>query len=177
MAGPGLLYMNESLYGKEDELILKWKITGAKTSTPLPLNNSAVLTAYDAIASQTTIDSFLGTTNEFLIAQFDATAMGTDAFAGIVNMSGQKTGVTVLNGANSAQAASVLAMTIHLYSGTNGATVVNEGVNVSSTLTSSSLTTQVACGANGNIAFRSILSGLDILTSGLIIARIHWVSI
>lgn len=177
MSKPGLIYFNESLYGKEDELILKWKVTAAKTVVPLPINQSAVFTAFDAITPQSTIDNFLGTTNEFLIAQFDATSMGTDAFAGIINMSGQTTGVTALGGANSAQAASVLCMVATLYSGSNGATSVAEGVASVATLTSTSLTTQIACGGSGNIAFRTILSGLDVLTTGLIVVKINWVSI
>jgi hypothetical protein len=179
MAGPGLIYFNPALYGKEDQLLLKWSITGAKTVSPLPINNSAVYTVADAIAAQSTIDNFLGSTNEFLIAQFDATSMGTDAFGCLINMSGESSGVsgTVSATTMRAQAASVLCMEISLYSGSQGATVVNEGVVAVSTLTSTSLTTQVACGSAGNIAFRAILSGLDNLTSGLIVARIHWVSV
>jgi len=175
MAGPGLIYQSGDLYAKEDELILKWNITGAKTSTPLPLNRSSVLTVYDAISSQSTIDDFLGSTNEFLIAQFDSTAMGTDAFGFLINMSGQAPGLTTTT--NKAQAAQLLAATISLYSGANGATVVNEGVVSVTTLTSSSLSTQCAVGSYGNLAMRAILTGLDALTSGLIVARLHWVSI
>ncbi len=175
MAGPGLIYQSGDLYAKEDELILKWNITGAKTSTPLPLNRSSVMTVYDAISSQTTIDNFLGTTNEFLIAQFDATAMGTDAFGFIVNMSGQATGLNTTN--NKAQAAQLLCATISMYSGSQGATAVNEGVVSVATLTSSSLATECAVGSYGNLAVRAILSGLDILTVGIIVARLHWVSI
>ena len=174
MAGPGLIYQSGDLYAKEDELILKWSITGAKTSTPLPLNRSSVMTVYDAIAAQSTIDNFLGSTNEFLIAQFDSTAMGTDAFGFLINMSGQAPGLNTTN--NKAQAAQLLAVTVSVASGANGATMVSNGVVSVATLTSSSLTTQFALGTYGNIAGRAILTGLDALTSGLITARLHWVS-
>ncbi len=173
MAGPGLIYDNDYLYAKEDELVLKWNITAAKTVSPLPISNNAVLTTFDAIAAQATIDSFLGSTNEFLIAQFDSTAMGTDAFAGIINMSGLKSGVAA---GSTAQASSLLCAQISLHSGANGATLVSEGVVAVTPLTSSSLTTQAACGAYGNLAFRAILSGVDILTAGIIVVRLHWVS-
>ncbi len=174
MAGPGLIYQSGDLYAKEDEMILKWNITGAKTSTPLPLNRSSVMTVYDAIAAQATIDNFLGTTNEFLIAQFDATAMGTDAFGFLINMSGGAPGLNTTT--NRAQAAQLLCVEVTLHSGSQGATAVNEGVASIATLTSSSLATEFALGSYGNIAGRAILSGLDILTTGIIVARLHWVS-
>lgn len=179
MAGPGLIYFNPALYGREDELILKWSITAAKTVSPLPINNSAVYAFQDAISSQSTINNFLGSTTEFTTTQFDSTAMGTDAFGCLINMSGESANVsgTISSTTTRAQASSVLALQISMYSGSNGATVVSEGVVAVSTLTDSSLSTQIACGSAGNIAFRAILSGYDALTSGLIVAKIHWVSI
>ncbi len=178
MAGPGLIYRNSSLYACEDELILKWNITGAKTVSTLPIGNSAVLTTFDALSSQAQIDSFLGSTNEFLLAQFDATAMGTDSFGCLINMSGLSSGVsgTISSTTSQAQAAALLCMQISLHSGSQGATTVSEGVASVATLTSSSLTTECAVGAAGNMAFRAVLSGVDILTVGIIVARLHWVS-
>lgn len=129
-----------------------YQITAAKTVTNKTKNST--LTAFDAIAAQATIDSFLGTTNEFLIAQFDATAMGTDAFAVIANLGGQ--------------ASELVGVRAFLNSGTNGATAVSQSVVPVATLTSSSLTTQAALGSSGNVAARFILSGVDILTAGVI---------
>lgn len=176
MAGPGLIYENDYLYAKEDELILKFNITAAKTVSPMPISNNAVLTAFDAIASQSVIDNWLGSTNEFLVAAFDATAMGTDAFACIVNMSGLKAGVDASSTGSLAQAQSLLCAQISLFSGSNGATAVSEGVASVATLTASTLSTQAACGAFGNLALRAVLSGVDVLTSGIIVVRLHWVS-
>lgn len=138
--------------GQAFSLDLFFKITGAKTVTSL--NANSVLTAFDAIAAQSTIDNFLGTTNEFVIAQFDATAMGTDAFACIVAMGGQ--------------ASALLAVTAATYSGTNGLTVLPAGINSSAALTASSHTSECALGANGDMAARLVLTGVDALTSGLI---------
>ncbi len=86
MAGPGLIYKNDYMYAREDELLLKWQVTAAKTVSPLPISNNSVLTTFDALASQAVIDNWLGSTNEFLLAQFDSTSMGTDAFGGLINI-------------------------------------------------------------------------------------------
>lgn len=180
MAGPGLIYMNEQIYQREDELIIKLKITGAGTQTLLPLNNSAVLAFQTAaVPTQAAIDAFLGSSSEFLAAQFNATSIGVDALGLLVNMSGQKSGVTSLTAnpnTNSAQASSVLAYEARMYSGSQGATIVQEGA-VSGTLASTSLTAGVQGGSCGNIGVRAVLSGLNALTSGLIVVRIHWISI
>ena len=93
-----------------------------------------------ATLTQAIIDAHLGTTSEFLLAAFDATAMGADAFGGILNMSGQ--------------VAEVYEMEATCWSGTAGATKVERFVEDVSPLTASSLTTQVAKGASGNIGFR-----------------------
>lgn len=141
---------------------LCYKITGAKTIVPqLQGLQAAALTAFDAIASQSVIDNFLGTTNEFLVAAFDATAMGTDAFAVIVNMKGQ--------------AAQLAGMDVRVLSGTNGATETIASASVG-TLTASTLETAYALGAYGNIAVKSVLTGLDALTAGQIIVNLRWVS-
>ncbi len=89
MADTSLFYWNQK-FGKTQprELKLIWTITGAKTVSTVPIG-APVLTAFDAISSQSTIDNFLGTVDEFLIIDFDSTAMGADAFACIINMGGQ----------------------------------------------------------------------------------------
>lgn len=138
--------------GEALHLDLYYKITGAKTVTDL--NSNVALSSFDAVASQSVINDFLGTTDEFLVAAFDATAMGTDAFAVIVNMAGQS--------------AELLVAQAETYSGANGLTVLPAGIASSSSLTASSHTSQAALGAYGNMAARFVLTGVDALTSGVI---------
>lgn len=138
--------------GQAYQLDFLFTITGAKTITSS--NANSTLTSFDAIASQSVINDFLGTTDEFLLAAFDATAMGTDALAILVAMDGQ--------------AASLAAVEATTYSGTNGLTVLPAAVVASAALTASSHTSQAACGAYGNLAARLVLTGVDALTSGLI---------
>lgn len=149
----------------EHKLSLVFNITGAKTSTPLPIQNSAVYQFYDAIAAQATIDDFLGTVDEFLIVQFDATTMGADMFGCLVNMAGQ--------------ASSILYMNASCYSDTGGATAVTRVVQPSATMPSSTLGTACAVGADGNIAFTVSFGNspdFDGLTSGTIVVDIVWLS-
>lgn len=139
-------------------LQLGYQITAAKTVTQMEKTSS--LSTFDAFASQAVIDGYLGTTNEFLLNQFDATSMGVDAFGGLVNMSGQ--------------AATLLAAEAVVYSGASGQTVVPAaGIAVAAfPLSASTLAPGAAVGANGNIGFRFVLTGLDALTSGLILVRL-----
>lgn len=169
----GLVLWNDAFPGKTNVMTLQFSITAAKTVSPLPINNSGILTTFDALASQSVIDNFLLTTNEFLLAQFDATSMGTDTFGGLVKMNNA---IQATTSTRVGQAASVEAMTVTVASGSQGATAVSNGVVAVSTLTSTSNTTQVACGANGDIAFRFVASGLDVLTSGLITVNLFWTS-
>lgn len=158
-----LFYWNDQM-GKSipRRLILSYKITAAKTVSPI-VSNSIALTGFDSTTyTQAIIDAFLGTTNEFLTIAFDSTAMGTDAFAAVINMNGQ--------------AKQLVAAKIKTFSGTNGATVVSEGVIATAPLTASSLTTQAAIGASGNLAVRAILAGVDALTSGIIELEVDYIS-
>jgi hypothetical protein len=145
-------------------LRLEFNITGAAASS-LVTSGAPVLTTYGAFASQAVIDNFLGTTNEFLLAAFDATAMGADAFGGIIDMKGQ--------------CAKVTSMTAICYSGTGGATKVENCVQAVSPLTASTLATEVAKGANGNIGFRVNFGNtpdFDGLSAGTIVIEICWIS-
>jgi hypothetical protein len=145
--------------GEARELSLIYKITAAKTV--VDQLNMPVLTAFDALSTQAQIDTFLGTTNEFLLAAFDATAMGTDAFAGIVAMNGQCKELV------SWEVQSVLS---------TGVPDVTLKLDAVAALTASSLTSQAAKGADGNVAFRAILTGVDALTAGLILVKLVWKS-
>lgn len=145
-------------------LRLEFSITGAAASS-LVTSGAPVLSTYGALASQAVIDGYLGTTNEFLLTAFDATSLGADAFGGIINMEGQVSKVT--------------SMTAICYSGTGGATRVERTVAASTALTASTLATEVAKGANGNIGFKVDFGNtpdFDALTSGLIVIEINWIS-
>lgn len=163
MSATSLMYW-DVLPGKSQagRLSYVYSITAAKTiSEAKPPYN--VLTSFDAIATQSVIDTYLGTTNEFLVAAFDATAMGTDAVAFIVRMQGQA-------------AALVKAKAYTLVAATGLVGLTWELPVVAAGLTASSLTTQCALGANGNMAARFILTGLDALTSGSLIVEFDWIS-
>jgi hypothetical protein len=165
MSNAGLFAWQEKL-GKTNPncLTLVFQITAAKTVSAVP-QGTPVLTAFDAIASQSTIDDFLGTTNEFLVAAFDATSMGNDAFACIVDMKGQ--------------VAKLLYATAECFSGAVGAEayVMRESLNTG--LTASTLETAASLGANGNLALKVAFGNtpdFDALTSGTIVLKLYWVS-
>jgi hypothetical protein len=147
---PGLFFWQDKL-GKANPHCVQflWQITAAQTISQIP-QGTPVLTTFAAIASQSTIDDFLGTTNEFLIAQFDATAMGVDSFGCIVNMAKQ---------ADELYAAEAFF---------DNGTLVQRVIPSVATLTSSSLSTQAAVGSYGNLAMRAVLTGLDAATSGIL---------
>ena len=141
--------------GQVQVLDLYYKITAAKTVQDL--NKNVALTAFDAIASQSVINDFLGTTDEFLVAAFDATAMGADAFAAIIDMD--------------RQVGELLCAKAMCHSGTDGAVLVEQGVASVASLTASTLSTQAAVGSQGNLAIRVAFGNtpdFDALTSGLI---------
>lgn len=166
MTATPLFYWNDKL-GKTNPrtLQLAYKITGAKTVVGLPLGAPA-LVAFDAISSQSTIDNFLGTTNEFLIVDFDSTAMGNDAMAVIVNMGG-------LDG----QAAYLCGFTAKCISNA-GATLVERGW-YNGGLTASTLETACELGAYGNLAVKinwGNTPDFDGLTDGYILLEIQWIS-
>lgn len=165
MSGPSLMYYNESL-GKTAarQLTIAWQITAAVTVASRPLGVPA-LTAFGAIASQSVIDTFLGTTSEFDYLAFDATAMGADAMGVIVNMSGQ--------------AKDLICVETSCYSNTGFADQVLRVAAKSTALTASTLITEAALGASGNIAYKVNFGNtpdFDGLTSGLIISKIFWIA-
>ncbi len=173
--GPSHFLFNPGLPVTQS-LNLVLNITGAKTAAPVPLTNSALYYFCDAIASQTTVDNFLGTTNEFLIASFDATAMGTDTFGLLINMSGQQgpPNTTKVIG----QAASVTSMNAVIYQATGGTTAYGNYVQSISVIPASTNATQIAVGAYGNIALIvKAANSFDGFTSGSIAVNILWQSL
>ncbi len=164
---PSLMPYNEViLKGTPRRLTLVWEITAATTVAARPLTGAPIsLVTFAAIAAQSTIDNFLGTTNEFLIAAFDATAMGADAMGAIVNMKGQ--------------AADLIMVESKCYSNTGLVDLVTRTSGKSATLTASTLATEAALGANGNIAFKinwGNTPDFDGLTAGLIVSDIYFIS-
>jgi len=165
MSDISLMYWSEKL-GKTQTrcLRLEYEITAAKTVSPLIPGVPALVT-FDALSSQAQIDAFLGTSSEFLLAAFDATSMGADAFGGLVALQNQ--------------GAKFSHMVAKCYSGTGGATLVERAVKSSSALTASTLATECAIGANGNLGFKVDFGNtpdLDALTAGLIVIELYWVS-
>lgn len=161
-AATSLMYYNDKL-GKTQPRILRffWNITAGKTiSLVTGQVGSPILPTFDAYASQAVIDNFLGTTNEFLLAAFDATSMGTDAFGALINMGGQ--------------AAAVSYMSLTARTGTYGGTATSASATVGTALTASTLEAACVCGANGNIAVKAVISGLDALTSLNLELMVGW---
>lgn len=78
------------------ELTLAYTISAAETISPSPMNHASY-TTFGAISSQSVIDDFLGTEDEFDYQAFNAQAMGTDCMGIIVNMQGQARSVHGFN--------------------------------------------------------------------------------
>ena len=161
MSSTSLMYWNEKLPKTQPrKLTFLYDITGAKAMTSL-VSGIPVLHSFDAIASQAVIDDHLGSTNEFLLAAFDATAMGTDAVAFIIDMKGQAAKVLTC------KVASLLAA---------GTVDVSKQIQMSSALTASTLETKAALSSAGNIAIKAVLTGLDALTDGTVLVEVEWIA-
>jgi hypothetical protein len=159
-----LMYYNEQILKTTPRILqLEWDIGSAKAEV-LAVPSSFLMYGFDAadFASQAAIDALLGTSSEFLLAAFDATAMGTDAFACIVNMGGQ--------------CAKVVGMEAFSSDGTDGVTTVFNHAGSSSALTASTLAAEIAVGADGNIACRTVLAGVDSVADGRLVIRISWIA-
>lgn len=144
-------------------LKLVWNITGAKTAA-LIVPGAPVLWGFDATPLTSTLtDAFLGTTSEFPTVDFDSTSLGADAFGGVINMGGQ--------------CKKVVQMVARCYSASN--TLVTRQCQGGTALTDSTLATECAVGANGNIGFKVDFGNtpdFDGLTAGTIEIEIDWIS-
>ena len=163
-ANPGVV-LYSSKRGKPVHISeFRFTITGAVTQTPLPIDDASCLNGFAAGAfTQALIDAHLGTTNEFTAAQFDATSMGADAQGIIIDMAGQAAELFMFEGI--------------CYSATGGATQSIVADIDTATLTDSSLQTECALGANGNIGIKIDWSNspdFDGLTAGQVLIRVHW---
>lgn len=167
MSQASLMYYNE-VFGKgvPRRLRLTYYITGAVTVSARPLAAApGALIVFGAVATQSVIDNFLGTTSEFDYLAFDATSMGADTCGVIVNMRGQ--------------AADLISVEASCFSESGLATLVTRHAQKSTALTATTLATEAALGANGNIAFKinwGNTPDFDGLTSGTINFDINWIA-
>lgn len=135
-------------------------ITAAKTVN-VNAQRMPVYAFFDAITQQN-IDDFFGSVNELPVADFDATAMGADAFGLLIDMGGQ------------VESLHLMEATCH--SGTGGATTVHRAI-IPAGLTASTLATECELTALGNIGLRIDFGNtpdFDGLTSGIIHIRIAY---
>lgn len=165
-----LFFWNEK-HGKSqpNTLDFTYQITAAKTVSPVPQGADS-FTFFDAI-TQAQIDAYLTLPNDFLAAQFDATAMGADTFGGLVRMSGSPSTL--------AQAFSSIKMEATCFSGTGNTTSVLRAALGPAGITASTLETATAVSASGNLAFKIDFGNtpdFDALTSGIIVVRLMWIS-
>lgn len=152
-------YQGQVLKVNPRVLRLEYVVNGAKdVSSKVP--QSFVLHTFDALSTQAQIDDHLGTSSEFLLAQFDATAMGVDAFAGIVDMQGQ--------------AVTAFSVDAKLYDAAGALVGTQQCKSSSAALSSSTLETSYAVGADGNLAFRVVYTGLDAATDGMLAVELRW---
>lgn len=166
MSGTSLYYWQDQ-WGKVQPQVLRlqYNITGAAACSPI-IPNSASMVFYSALSSQAQVDNFLGTTDEFLYTVFGSTAMGADAFGGLVNMGGA-----------SGQCSEIVQMVARCYSNTGGSDLVTRQCQAAAI--ANTLGTRCQVGAYGNIAFQVDFGNtpdFDALTSGTIDIEIHWIS-
>lgn len=137
-------------------------ITAAVTVSAIPIDDVSALSTFGAL-TQAVIDAHLGTSSEFTAAQFDATSMGADAMGVIIDLAGQ--------------ASALERVVAKCYSGTAGATLVERSVTPIATLQDSTLATECALGANGNIGIKidwGNTPDFDALTAGQIEIEVFW---
>lgn len=166
MSATSLMYYNDQ-WGKVDPRVLRvqFAISGAKACAPI-IPNSAVSVWYDALSSQAQVDDVLGTVDEFLYTAWGSTAMGADAFGGVINMGGEQ-----------GQVAVITQMVARCYSGTGGVDLVTRQCQAGTI--ADSLQTAVELGAYGNVGFQVAFGNtpdFDALTSGTIEIEIHWIA-
>lgn len=171
MSSASLMYWNDK-HGKTQarELTFIYEITGAKTNSPAVAGYPA-LDLYDAATNQAQIDDFLLTSSEFTAAQFDATAMGTDAFGVIVDMRGRQ--ALGSSSSQTGQADKLIMAEAQLYVDD---IAVSDGNATNKALSDSTLEPGASLGANGNLAARFVLGGLDAATDGIIVVKFHWIA-
>tara|TARA_R110000824_G_scaffold23048_2_gene83279 strand:+ start:513 stop:1019 length:507 start_codon:yes stop_codon:yes gene_type:complete len=142
----------------------RFTIDGAATQARMPIDDARCLSgSAAAIFTQALIDAHLGTSSEFTAAQFDATSLGADAQGIIVDMGKQCDELIMMEG--------------YCYSATGGATQSIVAVEDITTLQDSTLATECALGASGNVGIKIDWGNspdFDGLTAGIVLIRVHW---
>lgn len=163
MTSSALMYWNDKLQSSQAHVLtFLYESDGAGAYSPL-VAGYPTLTSSGAI-TQADIDAHLLTSSEFTAAQFDATAMGTDAFACIVDMRGRQAQGS--SSSQKGQAEKLVAVEAALYT----ADSLDDSNGVKDTgLTDSTLAPEATLGANGNLAARCVLTGADAAAAGSII--------
>jgi len=161
MSNPvSLMYWNDKIQrGQARNISLVYSIDGAKDVSDL--QGIGALVSFDAI-TQTAIDTYLDSSSEFDADAFDATAMGTDMFGGVLDCGGQ--------------VKELLYCAARVYSPAAGTTLDEQAFQDSAALTASTLLSEAAISASGNIGFKLEVTGLDALTAGLIVIDLAWKS-
>lgn len=156
MATPSYILKSDALARHQKQTIeLIYNVTGAKAGKFAVLAPKA-LAGYDATTfTQAAIDATLGTSSEFLSADFGTTAMGTDALAIVLDCEGQ---IAAVHGVE------IVALA--------GTTKTAQVGLVAAMADSSAAVARVALGANGNLALQCVVTDLDASTSGKLIIRI-----
>lgn len=149
-------------------LTFAWSITGAKTISLLSAG-APIATTFDAgLDTLAEITAALPnmTTDEFTAATaWGSTAMGTDAFGFVIDMSGEA-------GAATGQARRVRYVVCHV-AGTASSVPLIAGFAGQTTALTNALTNQCTVGSLGNIGGHFVVTGLDALTTGLILLQIY----
>ena len=164
MSNPGI-FPYTSREGKTVHVsTFRFTITAANTTQNLPIDDTRALSGQAAAElTLAIIDAHLGTSSEFTAAQFDATSLGADAQGIVIDMGGQ--------------VGELIGVWGTCYSATGGATQSIAGDIPSTTLTDSSLRTECALGANGNVGIKFDWGNspdFDGLTAGQIVIDVHW---
>lgn len=170
MSATGLFYTNEK-HAKTQPRVMDFtiNITGAKAGSIYPQGADCYF-FWDSV-TQNQIDTYLGSSTDFNANLFDSTAMGNDAFGGIIRMSGAPS--------TYGQASAVLWLEAKCYSSAGLTTLVERAAYGSPGLTASTLETAVGVSTLGNIGFKVDFGNspdFDGLTSGLIRIRIGWIA-
>ncbi len=175
MSNSSIFYYNPELASAVPyDLTLCYQVSGTQAAVAVPMNHASIFSfsAYlgqgTALLGQSYINNFLGTTDEFDIADFGTTAMGTDTFAIIVNMQGQ---------AKSVEGFNVTAMNSGVTGSAGIAATYLRSMGTPSTtdLMANTLQNIIVVGDYGNIAIKSLVTGIDATNVGaFIIYRALW---
>lgn len=158
-----LFYRNEKHAKTQPrEIVLCYAITGAKAATPCTPGLDSLYSFQGAALTQAAINEYLSTpevpsVNEFLAANFTSAAIGANGFAGFVQMLGQ--------------VQSIVAIETKAYIGTPVMAGAPRQVALDNTAK-----TVAAVSSAGNLAFKTVLAGLDAATEGLIVVSIKYIS-